>query len=145
MKALTLYQPWASCIAWHIKKIETRSWSTTYRGALAIHSAKKDPDFSIFHNPAVQVAIDNLELKYPFDKVILPLGYIVATCRLVDCAKIHFNYMAGDHTDYPMPTGAERALGDYTPGRYAFILTMIEPLARPVFAQGARLLWDWKR
>ena len=43
MKALTLTQPWASLVAIGAKRIETRSWSTPYRGLLAIHAAKGFP------------------------------------------------------------------------------------------------------
>src|SRR5690348_17556570 len=43
MKALTLTQPWASLVAIGAKRIETRSWSTSYRGPLAIHAAKGFP------------------------------------------------------------------------------------------------------
>lgn len=40
MKALTIRQPWASLVALGVKTIETRSWSTSYRGPLAIHAGK---------------------------------------------------------------------------------------------------------
>jgi hypothetical protein len=40
MKVLSLTQPWATLAAIGAKKIETRSWSTAYRGPLAIHAAK---------------------------------------------------------------------------------------------------------
>jgi hypothetical protein len=40
-KAISLHQPWASLIALEIKKRETRSWSTKYRGKLLICSTKK--------------------------------------------------------------------------------------------------------
>ena len=46
MKALTLHQPWASLIAIGAKKIETRSWATSYRGPLAIHAAVRKPDMN---------------------------------------------------------------------------------------------------
>ena len=36
MKALSLYQPWATAIALGSKRIETRGWPTSYRGPLAI-------------------------------------------------------------------------------------------------------------
>lgn len=39
-KAISLWQPWASLIAYGVKTIETRSWSTSYRGPIAIHAAK---------------------------------------------------------------------------------------------------------
>lgn len=40
MKILSLWQPWASCIAHGLKLNETRSWSTEHRGPLWIHAAK---------------------------------------------------------------------------------------------------------
>lgn len=40
IKGLSLWQPWASLIALKVKTIETRGWSTNYRGTLAIHAAK---------------------------------------------------------------------------------------------------------
>lgn len=43
MKTLTLHQPWASLIAMGVKKIETRSWGTKYRGPLAIHAGQHRP------------------------------------------------------------------------------------------------------
>ena len=38
MKALTLWQPWASLIAWGEKRYETRSYGISHRGTLAIHA-----------------------------------------------------------------------------------------------------------
>lgn len=40
MKIITLWQPWASWM-FLIKQKETRSWSTKYRGLIAIHSANR--------------------------------------------------------------------------------------------------------
>lgn len=39
MKALSIKQPWAAMIAAGIKTIETRTWSTTYRGELLLVSS----------------------------------------------------------------------------------------------------------
>lgn len=41
MKVITVRQPWAWAIAKGHKDVENRSWATSYRGPLAIHSAKK--------------------------------------------------------------------------------------------------------
>lgn len=41
MKALTVLHPWAQLLALGIKGAETRSWSTAYRGPLAIHAGKR--------------------------------------------------------------------------------------------------------
>lgn len=45
MPALTLHQPWASLVALGVKTIETRAWSTLYRGPLAIHAASTSKGF----------------------------------------------------------------------------------------------------
>ena len=41
MKALTIWQPWASLLVSGQKKYETRSWATSYRGPIAIHAAMR--------------------------------------------------------------------------------------------------------
>ena len=40
MKTLTVCQPYASLIASGEKRIENRSWSTAYRGPLAVHAGR---------------------------------------------------------------------------------------------------------
>lgn len=40
MKAITLKQPWAWAVIFGGKDIESRSWSTKYRGPLMIHAGK---------------------------------------------------------------------------------------------------------
>jgi hypothetical protein len=46
MKALSLHQPWASLIGLGVKTIETRSWSTKYRGPLAVHASLRRPPYT---------------------------------------------------------------------------------------------------
>lgn len=41
MKAISIQQPWAELIVRGIKDIENRTWTTTYRGPLAIHAGLK--------------------------------------------------------------------------------------------------------
>lgn len=40
MKAITICQPYAELIASGVKRVENRTWSTSYRGELAIHAGK---------------------------------------------------------------------------------------------------------
>lgn len=40
IRALTIKQPWASLIAAGEKRVENRSWTTRYRGPVAIHAGK---------------------------------------------------------------------------------------------------------
>lgn len=147
MKVLTLYQPWASLVALNEKRIETRSWRTSYRGTLAIHAGKG------FH-PSYQT-LANLDATFnraltggkdwnPDIWDTLPLGSVIAICNLVDCQKIVFR----DRTFAKLENGIyvegnERAFGDYSPGRYAWILEDIHQLAKPIPAKGMQRIWNW--
>lgn len=98
-KIITLHQPWASLIALGLKKYETRSWGTDYRGKLLIHAAKrpfiavdgftvldKDADYAWRH--ALELAYENGILngqsKLPSASE-LPLGCVVAIVDLTEC------------------------------------------------------------
>ena len=144
MKALTLTQPWATLVAIGEKRIETRSWRTTYRGPLAIHAAKGFPP-------------DAREMcrEEPFDEILwnaryrffddLPCGVVIATAQLIDC--IHLR-----ETHDPIALAAfdahgaryERAFGNYGIGRYMWLLTDVVRIEPPVPARGALGLWDWQ-
>lgn len=132
MKAISLWQPWATAVAIGAKKIETRSWWTPYRGRLAVHAAKRDtPELREFFSlkvcdPFRQAGFARFEQ--------LPFGAIIATCRLVECLR---------STDVDYLTDQERALGDYSPGRYAWIFEDIEPLEKPVYCRGYQGFFEW--
>jgi hypothetical protein len=84
MKALTLTQPWASLVAIGAKRIETRSWSTKYRGPIAIHAAKDMPRSArlfAYRDPAGQV-LNEGGILLGGDCKELPRGAIVAVARL---------------------------------------------------------------
>ena len=126
MKALTLTQPWATAMAVEVKRIETRSWATGYRGLLAIHAAKGFPKQA--KELAGQAYFDGL-LPYP-----VPIGALVAIVRLVDC--IRTEKIA------PTLTSQELDWGDYTPGRWAWVTEFVERIEPPIPARGALGLWD---
>lgn len=140
MKTLTLTQPWAILIAIGAKKIETRSWNTNYRGPLAIHAAKGFPQEAqhvCFNVPFRDYLGDYVALNETyFGQHKFPLGAIVAMCELVRVDRIKEGYEK-------YITYNERSFGDYTPGRFAWILENITALEKPVFAKGALSLWEW--
>lgn len=168
MKALTLTQPWATLVAISAKKIETRSWCTHYRGPLAIHAAKGFPkhvkdavryDMRFFAelNPAYAAHMARSGMKLPptslaFETLArLPVGAIVATCRLVNCREIiasvyppmpRGEYMVLGNRITPPPS-PELDFGDYSAGRWAWILEDVHPLKQPIPAKGALGLWEW--
>lgn len=102
MRAITVHQPWASLVAANVKTIETRSWSTKYRGPLAIHAAKRLPKEDecpgqigrdllgtlTYWLPDVFTEEDQIaQGLMPDGDLIgfpLPFGMVVATCVLAD-------------------------------------------------------------
>lgn len=131
MRALTIRQPWASLIAAGVKTIETRSWSTKYRGPIAIHAGK--------HPVETNTVGYWWEGNYP-------LGAVVATCTLADVVPIvddsdmsalapyvrvmrdtRLALRRTDAPSWPEDITNQLPFGDFTPGRYAWLLTDITP------------------
>lgn len=205
MKGLSLWQPWATLVGVGLKRVETRSWATSYRGPLAIHAAKRRPEIGrIGDSIVVEVIGDDRRGRQsralwlatspkpgeclacsanligpgtlrgpvqhaPVDHTVtMPLGAVVATCELVACVPtesiewLSDAWMAGNTGGAPdmrkqgwlnwefqgrpyctaIPE-SERPFGDYTPGRYAWLLANIVPLDQPVPARGRQQLWEW--
>ena len=155
MKAITLTQPWASLVAHGFKTIETRSWSTTHRGELAIHAAAG------LAPVGGATGLMTLCRTSPFRETLLEAGYlgtpglprgaIVAVVTLVDVVPIAHclgERPVGRHDDEGAPwmwelTDRERAFGDYSEGRYGWLLADLQCLAEPIPARGGLGLWDW--
>lgn len=141
MKALTLWQPWASFFALGLKTMETRSWGTDYRGPVAIHAATRRNDEE--EAEAVEDIFDYLKdtsvpdffrlrdaIRFGRDLQRLPRGVIVAAGELFDvvptCAQI---------------APLEWALGDHGPGRFAWQFCDLRPIDPPIHYRGAQGLW----
>jgi hypothetical protein len=126
MKAISLWQPWASLIALGFKKIETRSWAPKYRGPILICAAKK-----IIGWPSMEIqgVFDGTAFQ-PSD---LPLGKIVCKAKLVSCTRIFIH----NRPDYP-----ERAFGDYSSGRFMWKFEDIEPIIPPIPIKGRQGLFN---
>jgi hypothetical protein len=135
VKALTIKQPWATLIALGGKNIETRSWKTNYRGSLLIHAGK---------------TIDKVACKMPEIYKVMEdyqyhTGVIIAKCNLVACQKVIEDSGTYAITDGRlMITDNEYDFGDYTVGRYAWILSNIEVLDKYIPAKGQLSLWEFK-
>jgi activating signal cointegrator 1 len=161
MKVITLTQPWATLVAIGAKHIETRSWETLYRGPLAIHAAKGlGPvggnkglyDLCYHTEPFCSVLREWYSARQtgPFhalDYLDHQRGKIVATCDLVDVYRIQdgvTGFYADDSSIRFDLTDQERSFGDYTPGRFAWLLSNIVALETPIPAKGALGLWNYK-
>ena len=139
MKALSLTQPWATLIAIGAKRIETRSWSTSFRGPIAIHASKSMPldcrEFA-YADPAGRV-LNDAGILLGGDCRDLPKGAIVAVARLTGTARtediIQWSQGLLRH---------EIDFGDYSPGRFGFVLADVVRLEQPIPAKGALGFWD---
>lgn len=136
MKALSIWQPWASLIAVGAKRYETRSWPTRYRGPIAIHAARhwSEECAAVFSRYAVQADLaPSIGIDPPLLKHDLPFGAIVAVAQLEDC--IPTTKLRGQIL-------GEYSLGNFSPGRFAWHIGRVERLLRPIPCTGRQGLWE---
>lgn len=133
MKCISLWQPWATLIAIGAKTIETRSWYWAYRGPLAIHASKGGLSKSEFYETCELSEIKYALAAAGIDPKQMPRGAIVATCNMVDCVRFaRPGVMMGEKQAYPMAGQLEQAFGDYTIGRFGFMLRDIVRIEQPI-------------
>jgi len=134
MRAISLWQPWASLIEAGAKPFETRSWSTDYRGPLVICAAKgglrkaelleilADEDFQNALSPLLGLSLDLNVFEFA-DRAIdlLPRGKALCTVELIACWET--DGMTPEHIGNCEP------FGDFRPGRYAWELANVKPFA----------------
>lgn len=149
MRAISLWQPWASAVALGSKRIETRGWRTDYRGPLAIHAAQRLVQSELMSIKSTWNwcgALKPLGLEMGGDKhlwELLPFGALVATCELVDCRPTDSFTQAELHTRR-MPEGetldiygwTEAMLGNFALGRFGWVLDNIRALPEPIPIKG---------
>jgi hypothetical protein len=135
IKALSLTQPWASLVVIGAKRIETRSWPTSYRGPVAIHASKgfpRDCRALCFEEP-FRSALEEAGCR----PIALPRGQILGVAYLGDC----------QHTAdlRSLVIGRrEFQFGDYSPGRFGFLLSNAVKFPKPIACDGALKLWNWQ-
>lgn len=136
MKAITLWQPWASLLAGGPKIYETRSWAAAYRGPVAIHAARLPVQTALQKTDAEKRrAIERALLPQRLEQ--LPTGCILGTALLTGCRKIDEDFL---HT---LPE-EERFLGDFTPGRFAWLFGDMHLFSVPIPARGWQGFWNWE-
>jgi hypothetical protein len=132
MKAITLWQPWATLIAIGAKRYETRSWATNYRGPLAIHAAKRKARPSEW-GFGIRTALK--DAGFGWDGEELPYGCIVCVAELTNVIRAETMYMPS--------TWNESHYGDFSPGRFAWRLANVQPVDN-IPARGGQGFWHWQ-
>ena len=133
MKALTLFQPWASLIAARVKQHETRTFKPPaglIGERVAIHAGQTL--LLEAGNELGPILHREFGERWAFE---LPRGAVLATATLAGCypTKERLNQI----------TAEDWICGDWTPGRWAWHLTDVTPLPKPVPCPGKRSLWEW--
>lgn len=133
MKAFTVYQPYAYAIVAGLKQYETRPRQTYIRGRVAVHAGKAN----------LNRATRGLSSRAFWEllgavggKDEQPLGAVVGTVEIVDCLPVE--------EVLPTLTERERVLGDYSPGRWAWVLKNPVMFDAPVPARGQQGWWSWE-
>ena len=137
MRAISLWQPWASLIEAGAKPFETRSWSTDYRGPLVICAAKggmrrcelievlDDVDFQNALSPLLGLSLDLTTAEFAASAIdLLPRGKALCTVELVACHQTE--------RMTPEQIGDCEPFGDFRPGRYAWELANVKPFAEHI-------------
>ena len=119
MKALSLWQPWASLIADGRKNIETRHWELLYRGPLAIHAAMRVEKEACF--------------DFGYDWKTIPRGAVLCIVGVQGCVR------------FPHPLAPPDEYGDFEEGRFGFLLTMLKKFDQPIPAKGMQGIWNWSQ
>lgn len=145
LPALTLYQPWASMIALGLKQHETRSYepprTLNLGGLLAIHAGKVDMREDLMQDEDFDFNLVHTELQargFPAGLLCdMPLGAMLCVARL----KAYAPTAIVERRVGPV----EIALGDYSPGRWAWELQVVHTFDPPIRCRGYQRVWTWDR
>lgn len=139
MKALPLWQPWASLVAIEAKRVETRHWAAPPRligSRIAIHATKTEREMWVVSTSPfaerLMAALDAGTLLEVDGK--LPLGAVIATAVIDRCSRMTPESIAALRERDP----DEHAFGHYEPGRFAWVLRDVERLSMPVPFRGSQ-------
>lgn len=141
MRALSLWQPWASLWCSPIKRHETRGWPTNCRGWLLVHAAKKIVK-DIEPNTRLRGILDDeFGGHWAMD---LPTGAIigmvnVTNCRPTDCI---FDKELDGESDWTKERADDYECGDFTSGRYAFEKDKFAVFDRPIPFRGMQRFFN---
>jgi len=123
LRVLSLWEPWATLMAPGEKRFETRSWTTSYRGLVCIHAAKKPIDFDeVMATPPFGAVLQ----KHAITQDKLGFGHVLAVGKLNCIIK------AGSFASAMSDAGCEWEFGDYSAGRFAWHFPDLKRLDIPI-------------
>lgn len=149
IKAISLWQPWATAWVLGLKRGETRHWApmlkrAIYRGPLAVHAALAERD------PVTRESIrdwfdrrmeDCRQSREAFARAgikewsDLPRGAMLGLCTLDD---VRPSILCGPHNSL------EASWGDYSRGRFIWLPANMTALKTPIPCKGRQGLFNWE-
>lgn len=153
MKAISLWNPWATLLAHGLKSVETRGWHMSHRGPLLVHAAKKW-DGRLSDLCVAEPFRSALDLCGIGTATRLPFGAIIGVVEVVDCVPVErvevdplgvingFTHQDLDGRTWLTIDETERAFGDYTARRYAILCRNARAFREPVPCKGQQMLWE---
>lgn len=136
MKLISLWEPWATLMAIGAKRIETRSWQTSYRGWLAIHASKG----GLPKGELREVLLD-VTFSEALNGEALSPGHIVAVVRLDGCFSTD-DLIPPSGKYSALMTYEESVFGDYSDGRYGWVTSSLFRLSTPIPYKASQGLCD---
>jgi hypothetical protein len=116
MKAIPLWQPWASLYCSPIKRHETRAWSTDVRGWVLVHACKK------FVRDVSEPLQDILDSEFGGHwGMELPTGGLIGAVNIIACkpaGDLYRDCLDG-RRDWTPEDRDDFEAGDFSPGRFA--------------------------
>lgn len=140
MKAITIWQPYATLIVLGLKRFETRCWGTSYRGPLVIHAAKRWDEDREFDSQRVAALLEDktfcptaftdLQIRMFYMPFGETLGKALGVVDLVGC-----RHMADGGNAF------ETQVGYFGEGRFGWECERPRIFEEPIAAQGKQGLW----
>jgi hypothetical protein len=151
VRAISLWQPWASAVVLGSKTIETRHWSTPYRGPLVIHAAKRKVISELREYDFDNAMLGALSSEDADFRVYgcsladrLPFGAIVGTVDVVNCLPVEkiSSFVLFDPSGDDPFQWCERDLGNFGAGRFGWILRNPRRFKTPIPYRGRQSFFD---
>ena len=123
MKAISLWQPWASLWISDPKVHETRHWPTSYRGWLVVHAAKRRID-DLSGDRLDEICDGIWGHHWGLE---LPRGALIGAVKLVSCIRMNKTAPASED---------DEECGDWSDERYAWRRDQFKVFDQPIPYRG---------
>lgn len=139
MRAISLWQPYASLWCSDDKEHETRHWPTPYRGWLLVHAAKK-----LVSDCGEELDGITVDRFGPHWRAALPRGAIIGAVKLINCKRTEdlLKEWGCPPEPIPMRHWIDAQCGDFGDGRYAWERGEFLVFSKPVPYRGMQSFFE---